>query len=262
MTPGPHELKAALQRLLDGNAGEADRDAIRTALNTGVLVTGERAVAIGGDASDVIITTGDQNIVFSFKGADAATVLTALNSIAPTRLHEAPRPPADFTGREDELKELLSGIEAGGVTISGLQGMGGIGKTALALKLVELLKPRYPDAQFYLDLKGASTQPLSVSEELAHVVRAYHPTAKLPDNESELRGLYLSVLDGQRALLLMDNAANPAQVEPLIPPAGCLLLVTSRQLFTVPGLAAKNLDTLSVADAHDLLLTIAPRIEQ
>jgi tetratricopeptide (TPR) repeat protein len=261
MTPGPNELNAALQRLIDGNAGETDRDAVRTALNSGVLVTGERAVAIGGDASDVIITTGDQNIVFSFKGADAATVLTALSSITPTRLHEAPRPPADFTGREDELKELLSAIEVGGVTISGLQGMGGIGKTALALKLVELLKPRYPDAQFFLDLKGASTQPLAVAEAMAHVVRAYHPTAKLPESEGELRGLYLSVLDGQRALLLMDNAANAEQVEPLIPPAGCLLLVTSRRHFTVPGLEAKNLDTLSAADARDLLVTIAPRIE-
>ena len=100
-----------------------------------------------------------------------------------------------------------------------------------------------------------------MAEALAHVVRAYHPTTKLPDSESELRGLYLSVLDGQRALLLMDNAANAEQVEPLIPPAGCLLLVTSRQHFTVPGLAAKNLDTLSIPDSRDLLLTIAPRIE-
>src|SRR5215213_8624725 len=261
MTSGPNELKAALQRLIDGNAGDADRDAVRTALNTGVLVTGERAVAIGGNASDVIITTGNQNVVFSFKGADAATVLTALSSIAPTRLHEVPRPPADFTGREDELRELLASIEVGGVAISGLQGMGGIGKTALAFKLVELLKPRYPDAQFFLDLKGASTQPLTVAEALTHVVRAYHPATKLPDSESELRGLYLSVLDCQRALLLMDNAANAEQVEPLIPPAGCLLLVTSRQHFTVPGLAAKNLDALSAADARELLLTIAPRIE-
>jgi tetratricopeptide (TPR) repeat protein len=262
MTLGPNELKAALQRLINGDASEADRDAVRTALSTGVLAiaTGERAVAIGGNASDVIITTGDQNIVLSFKGADAATVLTALSSIAPTRLHEVPRPPADFTGREDELKELLVSIESGGVTISGLQGMGGIGKTALAFKLVELLKPRYPDAQFFLELKGASTQPLTMAEALAHVVRAYHPAAKLPDSESALRGLYLSVLDGQRALLLMDNAANAEQVEPLIPPAGCLLLVTSRQHFTVPGLAAKNLDTLSAADARKLLLTIAPRI--
>ncbi len=177
------------------------------------------------------------------------------------RIRQIPSPPADFTGREDDLKELLAAIKQTGITISGLQGMGGIGKTALALKLIELLKPRYPDAQFFLDLKGASTQPLTVAEALAHVVRAYHPAAKLPDSESELRGLYLSVLDGQRALLLMDNAANAEQVEPLIPPAGCLLLLTSRQHFTVPGLAEKNIETLSAIDARDLLLTIAPRIE-
>jgi tetratricopeptide (TPR) repeat protein len=210
---------------------------------------GTDTVRAGGD----VVTKGGSP-------GDAKITHTALSFNAATRLHEVPRPPADFTGREDELRELLALIEVAGVTISGLQGMGGIGKTALALKLVELLKPRYPDAQFFLDLKGASTQPLTVAEALAHVIRAYHPAAKLPDSESELRGLYLSVLDGQRALLLMDNAANAAQVEPLIPPAGCVLLVTSRQHFTLPGLAAKNLDTLSAADARDLLLTIAPRI--
>lgn len=156
---------------------------------------------------------------------------------------------------------LLAAIEHGGVTISGLQGLGGIGKTALALKLAEQLKPRYPDAQFYLDLKGAGSQPLTVSEALAHVVRAYHPAAKLPDSEAELRDLYLSVLDSRRALLLMDNAASAEQVGPLIPPTGCVLLVTSRWHFTLPGLAAKNLDTLTAADASALLLAIAPRID-
>jgi len=105
----------------------------------------------------------------SASGADADAVSKALSSIAPTRLHEVPPPPADFIGRENELKELLSAIEVSGVSISGLQGMGGIGKTALALKLVQLLKPRYPDAQFFLDLKGASSQPLTVAEALSHV---------------------------------------------------------------------------------------------
>lgn len=64
--PDPNKLKSALERLLAGTASDADRNALRTALNTGVLVTGERAVAIGGNASDVIITTGDQNIVLFF----------------------------------------------------------------------------------------------------------------------------------------------------------------------------------------------------
>ena len=184
----------------------------------------------------------------------------AASPVAITAFHQLPPPVADFTGRADELAELMAKLEEGGITISGLHGLGGIGKTALALKLADRLKPRYPDAQFYLDLKGASSEPLAVAEALAHVIRAYHPTAKLPETEAELHGLYQSVLQDQRALLLMDNAAGAEQVEPLIPPAGCVLLVTSRAHFTLPGLFAKNLEALSPEDARELLLAIAPRI--
>ena len=136
------------------------------------------------------------------------TIINEAPAPIATSLHQLPSPPRDFTGREAELTELMSKAETDGVTISGLQGMGGVGKTALALVLAERLKPRYPDAQFYLDLKGADKQPLSATAALTHVIRAYHPTAKLPESEAELRGLYLSVLEGQHALLLMDNAAD------------------------------------------------------
>ncbi len=192
------------------------------------------------------------------KSIPTAPPLTAAPTLS--SLHQLPPPPRDFTGREDEMTELLAALERGGVTISGLRGMGGIGKTALALKLAEQLTPRYRDAQFFLDLKG-TTMPLSPAEAMAHVIRGYHPTARLPETEAELRGLYCSVLSGQRALLLMDNARDAAQVEPLIPPASCLLLVTSRWHFHLPGLFARNLDTLPAADARKLLLTIAPRID-
>lgn len=180
-------------------------------------------------------------------------------SVPRRALHQLPPPPRDFTGRVRELEELMSQIERGGVTISGLQGSGGIGKTALALKLAQRLAPRYPDAQFYLDLKGASKQPLSVAEAHAHVIRAYHPTAKLPEGEGELQSLYLSLLHDKRALLLMDNAVGRVQVEPLVPPEGCVLLVTSRQHFVLPGLFALDLETLPPEDAHQLLFKIAPR---
>ena len=176
-------------------------------------------------------------------------------------LHQLPPPPGDFVGREDELRELNEHIAAGGVTISGVRGMGGIGKTVLALVLAERLKDHYPDAQFFLNLQGTEQDKmLSPAEALAHVVRGYHLTAKLPDGEAELRGLYLSLLHGKRVLLLMDNAAGAAQVEPLIPPTGCALLVTSRQRFTLPGLFARDLDTLPADKARDLLLAIAARI--
>ena len=175
-------------------------------------------------------------------------------------LHQLPPPPPDFTGRDAELDRLRAAVQEGGAVISGLRGAGGIGKTALALQLADELISRYPDAQLYLNLQGTSPQPLSPADALAHVVRAYHPTADLPESETELASLYHSVLHDQRALLLMDNAADADQVRPLVPPSGCLLLVTSRRRFTLPGMAAQDLDTLKPEDAVALLLRIVARI--
>lgn len=59
----------------------------------------------------------------------------------------------------------------------------------------------------------------------------------------------------------MDNAArDKKQVEPLIPPSTCLLLVTSRFRFALPGLVDRDLDEMPEWDARNLLLRIAPRI--
>jgi tetratricopeptide (TPR) repeat protein len=178
-----------------------------------------------------------------------------------TPLFQLPPPPADFTGRTAELAELRAAIEKGGVHISGLQGQGGVGKTALALKLAAELASNYPDAQIYLDLKGVSEKPLTAAEAMSHVLRTFHPEAKLPEKEEDLRALYLSAVHNKRALLLMDNAKNAAEVKPLIPPPSCALLVTSRQHFALPGLQAKNLETLPPQDAKELLLRITPRID-
>lgn len=181
------------------------------------------------------------------------------DSEVPT-LHQLEPPPRDFTGRSSELNELIAGFDESGVTLCLLQGMGGVGKTALALKLAEQLMARYPDAQIYVDLRGLSPKPLSVTEVMYRVIRAFQPKAKLPASEEELAALYRSVLHDQRALLLLDNAAERWQVEPLIPPAGCALLITSRQNFHLPGIVTKRVDILPPEDARKLLLTIAPRI--
>ena len=219
-------------------------------------VTADRGgVGIVGETSENIIITGPGTTVV--RGGD-------YESAAPTAtaLHQLPPPPGDFTGRQAELDELMAEMRKGGATISGLRGMGGVGKTALALKLAEQLTERYPDAQLYLDLKGTTSDPLTAADAMAHVIRGFQPTAQLPESEAELRGLYLSALHDKRALLLMDNAANREQVEPLIPPSGCVLLVTWRQRFTLQGLYARDLDTLPPGDARDLLLAITPRIKQ
>jgi tetratricopeptide (TPR) repeat protein len=68
------------------------------------------------------------------------------------------------------------------------------------------------------------------------------------------------VLHGQRALLLLDDAAGREHVEALIPPPGCVLLVTSRERFHLPGAAVVRVEPLSREEARRLLLSVAPRI--
>ncbi len=176
-------------------------------------------------------------------------------------LHQVPPPVEDFTGREGELAELLEAVRKGGATISGLQGMGGVGKSELAKVLARQLKDDFPDAQIFLNLKGTSQEPLTAAEALAHVVQAFYPKARLPEDEQALRGAFCDVLDGKQALLVMDNARDRAQVEPLIPPAGSVLIVTSRQRFALPNIKALDLSALPMEKAVKLLVRIAPRIK-
>src|SRR5262245_44651140 len=136
--------------------------------------------------------------------------------------HQLPPPLPEFTGRSSELAELYAARANRDMRVLNIQGPGGVGKTTLALKLADQLKPHYPDAQFYLDLKGASPQPLSIAEAQSTVIRAYLPTVRLPENEAELDHLYHSALMGKHALLLLDNAVGAQQVAPLVAPYGSI----------------------------------------
>ena len=186
----------------------------------------------------------------------------------PDPLHQLPSIPSDFVGRTAELDTLLGHIgpgatiagKAGAAGVGGLVGMGGVGKTALALVAAHRLAGRYPDAQFFVELRGTDKKPLSSAEALSAILQSIHRGQKLPDDLPTLRQFYLQALHGKRALILADNAADAAQVTPLLPPAGCVLLVTSRQHFVVPGLTPINLDCLPEPDAIQLLTTICPRI--
>ena len=197
--------------------------------------------------------------------ADIHNWLNALKNAAPQSEvpRQLPPPPRDFTGRADDIEELVNGVKRGGVTISGVHGMGGIGKTALA----HALAPDFPDGQIFLDLKGAphkgdpsGVRPLTPADAMYHVIRSYKPEQPSLPNDSSLEAAYRAILSGKRVLLLWDNARDAEQVERLIPHPGCVMIVTSRRHFALPGLNEKNLDRLPAGEACELLLRIAPRI--
>lgn len=172
---------------------------------------------------------------------------------------QIPPSPADFKGREEELSDIISNFQKGAM-ITGLRGMGGIGKTALALVIAERIREKFTDGDIFIKLHGTSSNPLSPLDAMAHVIRAYHPTALLPKKEIEMHGLYLSVLAGKRVLLLLDDAYDEKQIELLIPPISCCVLITSRNKFIIPGLKVRDLDVLPPDKSCDLLIDISPRI--
>jgi len=176
-------------------------------------------------------------------------------------LHQLPPPPADFTGRADEIEQLLAALSDGKrAAISGLSGMGGVGKTALGLAVAQRLCVQFFEAQIFLDLKGTS-DPLAPAEVMRHLLLSFYPTADLRAlDDVHLAASYRDALHGKKALLFLDNAREAAQVKPLLPPESCCLLVTSRWHFSLPGLNPLRLDVLKPKDAEDFLLELCPRL--
>jgi tetratricopeptide (TPR) repeat protein len=176
-------------------------------------------------------------------------------------LHQLPSPPADFTGRADEIEQLLAALSDGKrAAISGLSGMGGVGKTALGLIAAQRLCGEFSEAQIFLDLKG-TTDPLPPAEAMRRVLLSFFPTADLRAlDDAQFAAAYRDALHGKKALLFLDNARAAAQVKPLLPPDSCCLLVTSRWHFTLPGLNPLRLDVLKPKEAQDFLLELCPRL--
>src|SRR5262249_32669715 len=158
---------AALEAVEDVKRSPGDREAVSNlAYQLRKILSEDRALAVQiGELTNSLKLDIDGDVTGSQFAIGSGNIQTIIHKAprpsSPPALHQLPAPPGDFIGREAELNELLAKIKEGGVTISGLRGMGGIGKTALALVLAHRLKPDYPDAQIYLDLKATSQTPLT-----------------------------------------------------------------------------------------------------
>ncbi|BCM67575.1 AfsR/SARP family transcriptional regulator [Streptomyces tricolor] len=184
---------------------------------------------------------------------------------SPVRPAQLPASVPDFTGRASfvsELTEVLSSAsesEGRVMAVSALAGIGGVGKTTLAVHVAHRARSAFPDGQLYVDLQGAGPRPAEPETVLGSFLRALGTAdASVPDSLEERAALYRSVLDGRRVLVLLDNAKDAAQVRPLLPGTeGCAALVTSRvRMLDLAGAHLVDLDVMSPEEALALFTKI------
>src|SRR6476469_350139 len=199
-----------------------------------------------------------------------STQLTA-RRVEAASVFALPLEPIDVVGRERETEQartVLTGRrdQDTATTVCTISGMGGVGKTTLALRVARLLRKQYPDRQLLVDLGGRHPEPPSAAAILDSLLaRLGIPVAELPESFPARVELYRRSLAGTRTLLILDDAHDERQVRPLLPGASsCGVLITSRSpLAALEGAARVPLDLFTPRESLRLLEKIvgADRVE-
>ncbi|CAL9508609.1 Regulatory protein AfsR [Streptomyces sp. enrichment culture] len=165
-----------------------------------------------------------------------------------------------WVGRRDELRRLGSAVREGGgtrgpvVTVEAIDGMGGVGKTSLAVHLAHRLRDHFPDGRLFLHLGGHAPgrTPPTPARALTELLRLLGmDVAHIPQDTDELVALWRSTVRDRRMLVILDDAVAPDQVRPLLPgDSPTAVVVTSRRrLPGLPGVRPLSLDVLPAEDA-------------
>ncbi|MGW0602224.1 tetratricopeptide repeat protein [Streptomyces sp. NPDC002776] len=182
-----------------------------------------------------------------------------------------PPAPAGFTGRTDEIDHVVRWLqpsdgdgerdEAAAIVVSAVSGMGGVGKTALALHAAHQARARgwFPGGTLFADLRGYGDEPIGAAETADRMLRAVGVKSRdlppTPDGKIDAWRQKLAELAAQDRPLLMvlDNVRDPAQAEALLPGTPHRALITSRHRLSAMPTRRIELKPLSAADAVALL---------
>ncbi|MFE2260724.1 ATP-binding protein [Streptomyces griseosporeus] len=186
----------------------------------------------------------------------------------PKALAGHPARPRGFTGRTAELETLLAALDptaasgATAVLVAAVSGLGGIGKTALAVETAHKASERgwFPGGVLFVDLHGYDPEPVTAGQALQTLLSALGVESEhIPATVDERAALYRSTLAARgrecgAILVLADNASSPGQVRPLLPgDARHRVLVTSRDRLPQLGARLVPLNELSQREAYELL---------
>jgi DNA-binding SARP family transcriptional activator/tetratricopeptide (TPR) repeat protein len=165
-----------------------------------------------------------------------------------------------WVGRSHEVQRLTAALTEGQgassvvVTVEAIDGMGGVGKTALAVHLAHRLRDRFPDGCVFLRLGGGSPDrtaatPARALTELLRLVGVHNKD--LPADVNELVALWRATARDRRMLVILDDAADSEHVRPLLPGSSptAVVVTSRRRLPGLPGVRPVSLDVLPLDDA-------------
>ncbi|MET8750891.1 tetratricopeptide repeat protein [Streptomyces sp. NPDC004667] len=189
---------------------------------------------------------------------------------------------ADFVGRRRELKELREDIARTGLdTLSGrkakaprarvllVAGRPGSGRTALAEAFVREVAPQYPDGLLRVRLTTPGGETVATERAVRTLLEGLGHATPPGACEDDLSAVLRAALAGRRVILLVDDAADPHQVDALLPDTPeCLVVVTAEGPLTgIPDVRPCTLGGLETPSAVELLsrligdtrITVDPR---
>jgi DNA-binding SARP family transcriptional activator len=162
-------------------------------------------------------------------GVEPGPELTStLNGARPRR--EMPRDVDPFVGRESELTALR---QVPGDTPVVIDGMSGVGKTALAVRAAHRMAADFPDGQLFAELRAGAVE---AGDALGRLLRGIGITS-LPADADERAALWRSELAERRVLIVLDDAGSARQVLPLLPgrSESRVLITTRNRGWRLPG---------------------------
>ncbi|MER7865286.1 NB-ARC domain-containing protein [Amycolatopsis japonica] len=183
----------------------------------------------------------------------------------PPLIGQLPLDVDDLAGREgdlDTLRVLAADLTKGNRRsgrVAVLSGPPGTGKTTLAVRAAYDLAAHFPDGRLFLQLRGMSPEPSNPADVLHLILRSLGIDAvRIPSELEDRMSLCRSLLQKRATLLVFDDAADEAQVRPLVVGGPrCLTLITSRHMLVgLEGADRLNLDVLDRDDSVALLTTI------
>ncbi|WP_405494447.1 AAA family ATPase [Streptomyces sp. NBC_00096] len=175
----------------------------------------------------------------------------------------------DFVGRRRELKELREDIARTGLdTLSGrkaksprarvllVAGRPGSGRTALAEALVREIADDYPDGVLRVRLTAPTGESVATERAVRTLLEGLGRPTPPGAAEDELSSALRTALDGRRMVLLVDDAADPHQVDALLPDTpDCLVVVTAEGPLTgIPDVRPCTLGGLEASSAVRMLV--------